>query len=243
MTNVSQISNRLLFTGRDRDSDTGWYNYRNRYYNPGLGRFVQPDPIGIFGGDVNLYGYCLNSSLNFTDPNGLAVGEFNRYREMLGGAVAVGPLDAWDVGPGEIGSRAFLLSNTFAAMQPRLPCESERKYAQRRSRIANALRHVIWQAMLTQEFGAGKAKRIGNLHELGEESTYDSQVDQYHNALGRRLGETTSQLDDVFHGAIQLYKNGKLIYQHKGPQQMGTQDSSYHLQENRGRDNIPVLYH
>jgi RHS repeat-associated protein len=42
----SAIGNRLLFQGRDRDPDTSLYNFRNRYYTPGLGRFVQMDPIG-----------------------------------------------------------------------------------------------------------------------------------------------------------------------------------------------------
>jgi len=67
----SAIGNRLLFTGRDRDPDTGWYNYRHRYYNPLLGRFVQPDPIGIKGGSVNIYQYVSNSPLYWLDPYGL----------------------------------------------------------------------------------------------------------------------------------------------------------------------------
>jgi RHS repeat-associated protein len=47
-TNVlsaSAIGNRLMFNARDRDPDTLLYNYRYRYYSPGLGRFMQPDPI------------------------------------------------------------------------------------------------------------------------------------------------------------------------------------------------------
>jgi len=70
----SAIGNRLLFTGRDYDPDTGWYNYRHRYYNPALGRFVQPDPIGINSGDINLYRYCLNNAVNNVDPEGKVVG-------------------------------------------------------------------------------------------------------------------------------------------------------------------------
>ncbi len=124
VTNSSAIGNRLMFTARDHDPDTGWYNYRRRYYNPSTGRFVQPDPIGMFGGDVNLYRYCLNSCPNFTDPDGLVRGEVNSYRQMIGGGIAVGFWDAWRTGPGEIGQQAFLLSNSFALTQPRLPCES-----------------------------------------------------------------------------------------------------------------------
>src|SRR5438093_1042206 len=42
----SAIGNRFLFQGRDRDPDTGLYNFRNRYYSPSLGRFLQVDPLG-----------------------------------------------------------------------------------------------------------------------------------------------------------------------------------------------------
>src|SRR5439155_25816095 len=68
---ATAISNRLLFTARDRDPDTGLYNYRYRYYSPSLGRFVQPDPIGFTGG-ANFYLYVRNRPVNRTDSFGLA---------------------------------------------------------------------------------------------------------------------------------------------------------------------------
>jgi RHS repeat-associated protein len=71
VTNVSVIGNRLLFTGRDRDVDTVLYNNRFRWYSPTLGRFIQPDPIGLAGGDLNLYRYCRNNPVNWVDPWGL----------------------------------------------------------------------------------------------------------------------------------------------------------------------------
>ena len=69
---ASAISNRLLFTGRDRDPDTGLYNFRYRYYSPTLGRFAQPDPIRLHGGSLNLYGYVWNNPLVYLDPFGLS---------------------------------------------------------------------------------------------------------------------------------------------------------------------------
>jgi RHS repeat-associated protein len=62
---------RYLFTGREYDATVALYHYRHRWYHPGLGRFVQPDPIGFEGGDVNWYAYVLNKPLNFTDAFGL----------------------------------------------------------------------------------------------------------------------------------------------------------------------------
>jgi len=57
--------------GQYEDAATGLhYNYW-RDYDPRLGRYLQPDPIGLAGGDVNLYAYVRNDPLNWSDPTGL----------------------------------------------------------------------------------------------------------------------------------------------------------------------------
>ncbi len=58
------------FTGREGDP-TGLMYYRARYYDPGVGRFAQPDPAGFVDG-VNRYVYALNSPVNYVDPWGLS---------------------------------------------------------------------------------------------------------------------------------------------------------------------------
>jgi RHS repeat-associated protein len=59
------------FTGQRYDSDTGLYYYKNRYYSPTIGRFLQPDPAGYTDG-LNLYIYAGNNAVMFADPLGLA---------------------------------------------------------------------------------------------------------------------------------------------------------------------------
>jgi len=66
----SATTNSFGYTGRELDV-TGLYFYRARYYNPSLQRFISEDPIGLLGGDSNLYGYVGNSPTNANDPLGL----------------------------------------------------------------------------------------------------------------------------------------------------------------------------
>jgi RHS repeat-associated protein len=68
----SSYGNRFLFTGREYDG--AWvYEYRARVYHSGLGRFMSEDPKLFDAGDYNLFRYCQNDPIDFTDPMGLEV--------------------------------------------------------------------------------------------------------------------------------------------------------------------------
>jgi RHS repeat-associated protein len=67
----SASGNRFLFTGREYVQQLAFYDYRNRVYSPGLGRFLQTDPIRFEGRDANLYRYVANNPLSGRDPSGL----------------------------------------------------------------------------------------------------------------------------------------------------------------------------
>jgi RHS repeat-associated protein len=70
--------NRFLFTGREYAATYQntyvpaftFYEYRARAYNPTLGRFMSEDPKLFDAGDYNLFRYCHNDPIDFTDPTG-----------------------------------------------------------------------------------------------------------------------------------------------------------------------------
>ncbi|MCX4027078.1 RHS repeat-associated core domain-containing protein [Spartinivicinus marinus] len=66
---VEHIQNNLRFQGQYFDEETGLHYNRHRYYDPGLGRFINQDPIGLAGG-TSLYIYAQNP-VSSVDPYGL----------------------------------------------------------------------------------------------------------------------------------------------------------------------------
>jgi RHS repeat-associated protein len=75
-----------------------------RYYDPEVGRFLSPDPIGFAGG-LNLYGYCFNNPVGLVDPAGtnpavilkaMAIGAAGGA--LIGGGI--GGYQSWRAGQG-----------------------------------------------------------------------------------------------------------------------------------------------
>jgi len=64
------VPQNLRFQGQYLDRETGLHYNLFRYYDPVMGRFTQPDPIGLVGG-INLYQYG-PSPLSWIDPLGLS---------------------------------------------------------------------------------------------------------------------------------------------------------------------------
>jgi RHS repeat-associated protein len=66
-----------LFTGKERDTESGNDYFGARYYASSMGRFMSPDPSQLYYADptnpqsLNLYSYALNNPLKNTDPTGL----------------------------------------------------------------------------------------------------------------------------------------------------------------------------
>lgn len=66
-----------LFTGKERDAESGNDYFEARYYGSSMGRFMSPDPSGLLAQKPqdpqswNLYAYARNNPLINIDPTGL----------------------------------------------------------------------------------------------------------------------------------------------------------------------------
>jgi RHS repeat-associated protein len=69
--NSPRSDNDVRFPGQICDDETGLYYNWNRYYSPLLGRYFQADPLGVQGGDYNIYRYANGNPIMYIDPYGL----------------------------------------------------------------------------------------------------------------------------------------------------------------------------
>jgi RHS repeat-associated protein len=138
--------NRFMFTGREWIKELGIYDYRNRFYHPGFGRFLQGDPLGLqtegvkltagekalfspggtapeaFGSsEMNLYRYCGDDPVDGSDPMGLTI-EYD-YPNPTDEAAARALVTRLQRMGGEIGARVRQLQDSqnthrFIPIQP-----------------------------------------------------------------------------------------------------------------------------
>ena len=89
--------NPFRYRGYYYDDTLQLYGLQTRYYDPAIGRFISPDDVSYLGanGDLNsynLYAYCSNNPVMFTDPTGhsmvLAVLGIGLLIGLIGTAIA-----------------------------------------------------------------------------------------------------------------------------------------------------------
>jgi RHS repeat-associated protein len=80
VTGNAPLKTAFTFTNREWDDDIGIYYYRARYYDSGVGRFLQEDPdAGYLSFPKTLttkYAYVANNPSGHIDPSGLSIWSF-----------------------------------------------------------------------------------------------------------------------------------------------------------------------
>ena len=72
--NAISIDNDYQFSTKEFNEDSGLQYFGRRFYDPELGRFINPDPLWFIDGH-NKYNFCLNNPIRFIDSLGEAITE------------------------------------------------------------------------------------------------------------------------------------------------------------------------
>jgi RHS repeat-associated protein len=265
------------FTGKERDTESGLDYFGARYYASSMGRWMSPDwsakqdPVPYAKLDdpqsLNLYGYMLNNPLGGADADGhdpwlssearLAV--FRLFHQSA--AAGIGRFDSTG-GSNNISTHAGWVAIHTGLSKVAIPELSAQSHSgDDWGSERNAVRHVLWQADITKQFGADIATQAGNAHEqnpdaqLGSDfrtfpnslrglEAADQSVDLLNNQIGRSLGSsmTGNPVDDVtsvlnyYHnvGLYQVVPNGN---DYLSVQQVRLSDADY----NKAMSNVQQM--
>jgi RHS repeat-associated protein len=110
---------RKLFTGQERDFETGLDYFNARQYRPDLGQFTAPDPMSLApmpveSQSLGSYTYVNNSPMNSVDPTGMSpfdLGSLGSFLAYLGSMFTGGT--GWQPGGIPMGS-IFGVSMSFS---------------------------------------------------------------------------------------------------------------------------------
>ena len=97
---AAATTNRLRFSGQYEDAESGLHYNTFRYYDPEIGRYLTPDPLGFVDG-INRYQFSHNDPVNRADPWGLYGPDFHFYITFIR-AINAGysPKDAFQLAVG-----------------------------------------------------------------------------------------------------------------------------------------------
>jgi RHS repeat-associated protein len=240
-TDLMISTNRWGYNGKEKQTVRGlnFLDYGNRMYDDFTGRWPTPDPLSEKYYSISPYVYCFNNPIRFIDPDGM---------QPFGsrGLLPINPLQSIGTMLEHYGWNSKIRTFGYAMQHPR-NASLVGQYKEKSSNITtiasnfeiniaisanlergegtqgNAIRHTLWQSIITKEFGTEHAKRIGNAHENNPKTDLtqrefttmedaDQTVDLLNNEIGRNIAEQNTGATNVelATAVMDEYKNNGL---------------------------------
>jgi RHS repeat-associated protein len=110
-------SSRFGYTGQQYLPPLGLYYYKARMYSPGLGRFLQTDPVG-YKDDLNWYAYVGNNPVNLMDPSGMIASLSGSFASSGSTSAATNVAAQSSTGEAKLDAPPFRMPATVVTNQP-----------------------------------------------------------------------------------------------------------------------------
>lgn len=125
------VDNKVWFTSRRQDVETGLVYMGARYYDPVVGRFISTDPVGFDEENLhshNRYAYAANNPYRYTDPDGRFFAALAPLTPLVPPAIVkVTAAVSGLIGGGILGYNIYQEGSKGDAVKPGAPGEGEGK--------------------------------------------------------------------------------------------------------------------
>ena len=254
----SAANRRVELNAKEFDEETGLYYYGARYYEPRLSLWMTCDPLQEKYINISTYCYTFNRPVVLIDPNGefpilpivkgiikLSVMYYTTATALENSSksdlrqIGYGmkhPINALKVGYYDEGSNNI----STIASNFEINIVNKANLGKRgEGTSGNAIRHTLWQAIITKEIDATHAERIGNAHEDNSKldmnqkvfdnmASADASADLHNNIIGRKIGTNNPKASNVNLAKLVLKE-----YKEKGLWTVTKINGKYHLQRTK----------
>jgi len=218
------------YGGKEWSDVTLSYDFGARNYLPSIPRWTTMDPLAERYYSISPYVYCAGNPVNLVDEEGRKIvpwyfiymaiaktlenyGKTNTVKEI--GYSMQEPYIALVNGAPTLNYDSISLSSSNYAINlgNRLGVIKNEPGNEK-----NALRHVIWQGLLTNRFGTHHANRIGrahedrnvdtNQHKWNDKEDADTVADLLNNTIGQSIGlDGKMSNQDVVEKVLQVFQS------------------------------------